>query len=45
VVWKYRGDYEMPLFMISDKGEGVIFTWQMVAFTVLALALAVISIL
>lgn len=45
VVWKYRGDYEMPLFMISDKGEGVIFTWQMIAFTVLALALAVISIL
>ena len=45
VAWRYREDYEIPFLFISDKGEGVVFTWQMVAFTVMALSLAIISIL
>ena len=45
VAWKYREDYEIPFLLISDKGEGVRFTWQMVIFIVMALALAIISIL
>ena len=45
VAWKYRDDYEIPWLMISDKGEGVIFTWQMIAFAVISLAISIISIL
>ena len=45
VAWRNREEYQFQLILITDKGEGVKFTWQMLLFIALTLVVAIISIL
>lgn len=44
-VWRNREEYEIPLMLITEKGEGVKFTPQMILFALLTLAIAVINLI
>ena len=45
IIIKSRSDYELPLIMITDKGEGAKITVEMVLFAALTLAVAVLNLL
>ena len=44
-MFRKKDDYEMALLLISDKGEGVKFTGGMLAFAIMTLTIAVLSLL
>ncbi len=44
-MFRKKEDYEMALLLISDKGEGVKFTGGMLAFAIMTLTIAVLSLL
>ena len=45
IIIKSRRDYELPLIMITDKGEGAKITVEMVLFAAFTLAVAVLNLL